>query len=321
MTNTPTVTAVIPTRNRPQLVCNAVESALRQTYPNLEVVVVVDGKDPATENMLAQVCDRRLRVIVLPENRGCAHCRNIGVDTASGEWIAFLDDDDEWLPQKTELQIAVARKSRHRFPVIFSRFVARTPDFEYLWPRRAPSPGEDISDYLFGRRNLFQGEGYMATPTLLARKDLLVQLPLQPHLRKHEDWDWILHAAKREGVGFEFAGEPLAIVRIGTKRNGLSNSDDWQSSLDWIRERRDQVSPHAYAAFILTVVADQASRSATLAEYLTLPVESCRNGDPSLFDFLLYAGMRLIPQSARHNLRQLCSNRARLERFQLGQLQ
>jgi glycosyltransferase involved in cell wall biosynthesis len=284
-------------------VVNAVRSALNQTYRNIEVIVVIDGQDDTTEQALAQICDSRLRVIVWPTNEGGANARNVGVGAAFGKWIAFLDDDDEWLPQKTEVQFELAQKSRHRFPVISSKFVARTPECDFVWPRRSPSPGEDISNYLFSRKSLFQGEGFMATPTLMAPRALLKQVPFRAHIKKHEDWDWVVRAAKSEGVGFEFSDEPLALVRMGSKHKGMSNSDDWRFSLSWIQERRSYVTPHAYASFILTVVADQASRQATLKEYMSLPFESWRGGDPNLFHLMLYAGMRVFPRSFRHNLR------------------
>ncbi|MGB7495677.1 MAG: glycosyltransferase family 2 protein [Candidatus Acidiferrum sp.] len=303
------VTAVIPTRNRHQLVTHAVRSALRQTYRNLEVVVVIDGADPKTEESLSRLADSRLRVIALPESSGPAAARNIGVAAARGEWIAFLDDDDQWLPEKIELQMAIARKSRHPLPIVSCRFFAHTPERDYVWPRRLLSEGENVSDYLFRRRNIFQGEGFIATPTLLIKRELLMRMPLNGSLKKHEDWDWMIRVATLKGVRFEFSQKPLVIVRMGANHQGLSNSDDWRHSLDWIRERRKYVTPQAYAAFILTVVADQASRQATLAEYLTLPVESWRNGAPDLFHFLLYTGMAVLPRRARHNLRQLFKKR------------
>src|ERR1700756_3334933 len=99
------VTAVIPTRNRPELVCRAVRSALNQTYPNLEVVVVVDGPDPATVAALEELRHPRVRISALSENVGGSEARNIGAREARGEWVALLDDDDEWLPEKLEKQI------------------------------------------------------------------------------------------------------------------------------------------------------------------------------------------------------------------------
>src|ERR1700744_4710601 len=94
------VSAVIPTRNRPGLVCRAVESVLKQTIADLEVVVVVDGPDAATALALQEFHDPRIRCIELQQNVGGSEARNVGIREAQGTWIALLDDDDEWLPTK-----------------------------------------------------------------------------------------------------------------------------------------------------------------------------------------------------------------------------
>src|SRR4051812_31292709 len=85
----PLVTAVIPTRNRPELVTRAVRSALAQTYPRMEVVVVIDGPDAVTSSALELIHDERLRVISLPQPVGGAEARNVGVQAAQGEWIGL----------------------------------------------------------------------------------------------------------------------------------------------------------------------------------------------------------------------------------------
>ena len=101
------VSAVIPTRGRPELLQRAVRSALAQTLRAIEVVVVIDGEDPATSLALKEWThqDGRLRVLALPASVGGSDARNRGVEAASGEWIAFLDDDDEWLPGKLQAQL------------------------------------------------------------------------------------------------------------------------------------------------------------------------------------------------------------------------
>ena len=131
MKNNVLVTAVIPTRLRPALVVRAVRSALAQSYANLEVVVVIDGYDPETEAALGRIRDQRLRAIALTENAGASEARNIGVRAARGEWIALLDDDDEWLPGKIECQIKLAATSKYRLPILSSRFLCRTPAADY----------------------------------------------------------------------------------------------------------------------------------------------------------------------------------------------
>jgi len=160
MSSEPLVSAVIPTYNRPNLVVRAVKTALSQTHSNMEVVVVVDGPDDSTSKALGAIADSRIQIITLQQHLGGSGARNAGVQAATGEWIAFLDDDDEWLPSKIECQIEIARCSRYRIPVVSSQIIARTPRQDYIWPRRFPLPDEHISDYLFSRKSLFQGEGF-----------------------------------------------------------------------------------------------------------------------------------------------------------------
>lgn len=131
LTGSELVSAVIPTRNRSELVVKAVQSALHQTHPRIEVIVVIDGSDPQTESALAKIHDPRIRIFLLAANVGGAEARNIGVRAARGEWIAFLDDDDEWLPQKVSLQLAAAYAREAAFPVISSHLIVRTPRMDF----------------------------------------------------------------------------------------------------------------------------------------------------------------------------------------------
>ena len=96
------VSVVIPTLDRPKLLLRAIDSVLRQTYQEIEVIVVVDRPDPDTVSAVQSVNDPRVRLIVNPYSSTAAGARNAGADHATGEWIAFLDDDDEWLPNKLE---------------------------------------------------------------------------------------------------------------------------------------------------------------------------------------------------------------------------
>lgn len=103
----PRVSVVIPTRNRPAVVSRAVTSALSQTFYDLEVIVVDDGSDDETEDVLRGLAssDDRLRVLRTTGGRGAPTARNHGIDAARAELVAFLDDDDEWLPDKIALQV------------------------------------------------------------------------------------------------------------------------------------------------------------------------------------------------------------------------
>ena len=303
MSSEPLVSTVIPTYNRPSLVARAVRTALSQTHPNMEVIVVVDGPDDSTSKALEAIADPRIQIITLPQRQGGSAARNAGVQAAKGEWIAFLDDDDEWLPSKIECQIEIARCSRYRIPVVSCQIIARTPRQDYVWPRRFPRHQEPISDYLFSRKSLFQGEGLIATPTIFTKRDFLLNFPFRRNLKKHQDWDWIVRAGKQDGVGFEFAEHPLAICYMDQSSPGISNSDDWHFSLNWANEMRSYFTPQAYAAFVLIVVAAQAAGTASRREYWGLLTDSKRQGERRLLHLLLFVGMRMFPRETRRELR------------------
>jgi glycosyltransferase involved in cell wall biosynthesis len=105
------VSVVIPTVDRPALLGEAVASALAQTHRDLEVIVVLNGATPETAEAAQRYGpDPKMRVVAM-ERGTLAAARNYGMTFAGGEWIAFLDDDDIWLPEKIELQLAAARES------------------------------------------------------------------------------------------------------------------------------------------------------------------------------------------------------------------
>ncbi|WP_017721983.1 glycosyltransferase family 2 protein [Kamptonema formosum] len=297
------VSVVIPSRNRPHLASRAVRSALGQTLKSIEVIVVVDGPDRATVKELKQIEDPRLKVIALPVNVGASAARNAGVGAAKGAWIAFLDDDDEWLPQKLDRQLELATHSCHAFPVVASCLIARNPKGEFVWPRRLPAPSEPLSEYLFARNSLFVGEGFIQTSTFFTKKELLKKLPFQKNLPRHEDWDWLLRVSALEGVGLEFVPEPVAIWNTELGRKSLSNINDWQYSLDWIRSVRNLVTRRAYSGFIVTVVSPQASLQRDWKVFWPLLREAVRFGQLRPTDYLLYLAMWLLPQDVRQQIR------------------
>ena len=306
----PIVSTVIPTHNRPLIVERAVKSALAQTLQAIEVIVMIDGSDASTRALLAEIEDPRLKYIELPIRGGAAAARNAGVSAATGEWIAFLDDDDEWLPQKLERQIEVATRSQYEFPIVASRLTARSPKGDYIRPTRFLSLSEPISEYLLARNSLFQGEGLIQTSVLLTKKQLLQQVPFRTDLQRHQDWDWLLRVSNLAGVKIEFVAEPLAIWYVDEKRKTISNTSNWRNSLDWIHENKLLVTPRAYAAFIMVEVAAQASQAGEWQEFLPLLLEAIKLGKPQLIDFLLYLGIWLIPQETRRSFRALLSKKS-----------
>jgi glycosyltransferase involved in cell wall biosynthesis len=244
------VSAVIPTRGRPDLLVCAIRSALRQTWRPLEVIVVLDGPDLATKERLASLADPRLRVVILPEISGGGAARNAGVRAAAGDWIAFLDDDDEWLPDKIERQMRATREISAWFPIITCRLIARSPSASRVLPPRVYNPAQPVADYLFCRSGLADSGGLMQTSTLLAPRDLLLAVPFRDGLAMHQDWDWIIRVAAYEGVVISMLAKPLAIWRVEDRRATVGRGLGWQFSLRWIREMRCLISRRAFSSFV-----------------------------------------------------------------------
>jgi glycosyltransferase involved in cell wall biosynthesis len=289
----PIVSVVVPTRNRPSLVVRAVESALAQTLTEIEVIVVIDGPSPETSAALAAITDPRLRTVSPPSRLGAAEARNIGVQEARGQYIAFLDDDDEWFPHKLDAQLAVARRSSLRFPVIACRVIARRPHGEEIWPSRPIRYNEPISEYLLCRdTSLRQGEGFAQTSTLFVPRDLLLWVPFQTGLPRHQDWDWIIRAAAYPGVKITWVWDTLAIYQIHGHRNSISIGSSLAPSLDWIRNNR-HITPRARAFFYATQIA---ARCRSFKTFLLIVRETIAYPRA----FLIAMGLALTPRSLVH---------------------
>jgi glycosyltransferase involved in cell wall biosynthesis len=290
------------------MVVRAVRSVLAQSYSSIEAVIVIDGEDPATEAALAQIQEPRVRVIALKENIGAAEARNIGIREGRGEWVALLDDDDEWLPEKIEKQMELARSSASAYPVVSCRLLVQTPAREYVWPRRLPGPKEPVSEYALARRGLFQGEGVISTITLLAPKALFIEVPFGHAQRRHQEWDWIFRAVHTAGAELCFVDQPLSVWHLDEGRPGISSGNNWRYSYDWIERVRPLVTPRAYAAFLLTVVAAIAARSGERRSCVEILKQALRKGKPAAIDLMLFCGMVAIPQDYRRRLRTLFSH-------------
>ena len=112
--NNPGVSAIITTHNRKKLVRKAIISCLRQSYSNIECIVVDDASTDNTEEYLKKYIDKgKIKYYYIPEyeSRGGNYARNYGIRVSSGDYLAFLDDDDEWLPEKISKQVKAMQSS------------------------------------------------------------------------------------------------------------------------------------------------------------------------------------------------------------------
>jgi len=144
MTDRPLVSVVVTTYERPQKVRRAIESVRDQTYDRLEVVVVEDGSDSGVEDWLDDRGFDEITYFRHDSNRGLAAARNSGIEWTSGEYVALLDDDDEWKPRRIEAQVdrLLAEDDRHNLGVVYCAVEVRTPDGEVIHRIEPRNEGE-----------------------------------------------------------------------------------------------------------------------------------------------------------------------------------
>lgn len=179
------ISVVIPTKNRCVLLKQAIESVKSQTWRNIEIVIVDDASNDETQSFLQKLASREdgVRIIRNEVSRGGGGARNQGIEAAAGEYIAFLDDDDVWMPTKLEEQIAMMVAHSNVSAVSCSFFVR----YPFGIRRNAHiSPPQDEQQIL--RVNHLGG----ASMCLTRKKVLMAIRGFDPNLRSGQDWDlWI----------------------------------------------------------------------------------------------------------------------------------
>ncbi len=118
------VSVIIPTYNRASTIKRSIDSVLNQTYSNLEVIVVDDGSTDDTEQIIRGYKDPRVHYVRTDGRRGANYARNVGIENAGGEYIAFQDSDDQWRLDKLEKQMSIFQMQAD-VDVVFSRFERR----------------------------------------------------------------------------------------------------------------------------------------------------------------------------------------------------
>jgi glycosyltransferase involved in cell wall biosynthesis len=184
-----TVSVVVPTRNRSELLAATLRSVLWQRDVDLEVIVVDEASTDDTPAMLAALEDPRVRIVRHETPRGVSAARNIGAANALGEWVAFLDDDDLWAPARLVSQLhALTDTGRHWG---YTGSVTITDDDQIVGSQRPLSP-ERIVEALW-RYNAIPGGG----SNVIVRRAILMQAgPFDARLRNTEDWEMWIRLAK-----------------------------------------------------------------------------------------------------------------------------
>ena len=181
------ISVIIPTYNSEKFISRTIKSVLKQTHKDWELIIVDDLSKDNTREILKvwQSKDDRIHLLLLDENSGGpAHPKNVGIENASGEYIAFLDHDDEWLPEKLERQINFFEDKNHKnygLVTCDSAIIVAGQKSEYV------TPIYDESDQLI---NLLKGDFVHSCSSILIRRNVLDLIAgFDEKLKWSDDWD------------------------------------------------------------------------------------------------------------------------------------
>lgn len=200
----PVVSVVVPTRNRAAMLRRAIASVAAQTFADFELIVVDDASTDDTLSQLAVDPDPRLRVLSCPRAGGAPRARNRGVAAARGRFVAFLDDDDEWLPQKLERQLEVFARGPERLGLVHGGSTVVASATGRVAHRVVPGPGVSVEP------GDFLGEISFTTSVVLVRRRYLDEVGVfDESLAGSQDRDlWI-----RLAGACDFDAVPEVLVR------------------------------------------------------------------------------------------------------------
>jgi glycosyltransferase involved in cell wall biosynthesis len=190
------VSVIIPNFNYARYVAGAVESVLTQTYSDIEVIVVDDGSTDASRDILMNYGDSIKTIF--QRNQGVSAARNNGVAASNGEFVAFLDADDEWLPKKLEKQVAMFRADA-KLGLVHVGVDEISADGTSLRHRLEGSSGDAKRDLLLiGRKGVLGGGSGLMVPRAVFDE----VGGFDTRLSTSADWDFFYQVARRYQVGF-----------------------------------------------------------------------------------------------------------------------
>ena len=202
----PTVSVIIPTYNRAHVLGRSIQSVLNQTFQDFELIIVDDGSTDDTESLVNRFRSKKIKYIRHQVNQGgsVAPTPNTGLRLAKGDYIAFLDDDDEWMPEKLEKQMKVICAAPPEVGIVYTKFIQYDRFGDYV-PLRKMAKKEG---FLF---KPLLDECFIRWTTALIKKECFDKVGLiSENILFARDWDFLLRVSQH--YQFLYIDDPLIIV-------------------------------------------------------------------------------------------------------------
>lgn len=279
MTTTPQVSVIIPTCNRPGLLPSAIQSVLRQSFGDFELLVVDDGSENPIDSVVQPLRDERVRVIRHDRRRGAAAARNTGIRNTNGEFVAFLDDDDQWHPDKLARQMSILRNSDAGVGAAYTGYDVVDRNTNKVLSQMLPEHRGDLSSVLL--------KGNCVGPTsciLMKRKCFESVGMFDESLPSFQEYDlWIrLSRVYR----FDYVWERLFKYNVHPKRI-WTNPEAILKGLELLVQKHGAV---------------RIFRRTCSTRYLSIAVQFCEMGESGKAREALRRAISLYPFDARYYL-------------------
>jgi glycosyltransferase involved in cell wall biosynthesis len=253
-TQLPLVSAVIPVYNRPEELHRAILSVIHQTHQNFEVLVMDDCSELDLKKVVDDFADNRIQFIRNDQKSNANVLRNMGINAAKGAVVAFLDSDDEWLPNHLELKVGELME-RNADGIYGSSFIHDGKNMKYAVSRDIPSNLHPVEFLL--------SVGFANTSSYIVKTEAARQIMFDETLKRHQDFDFFSRFALK--FSFVASWQPTIVIHW---KEGEVRQKHAGSEIRFIQQNFKNIQPKIYVSYHLKrLYAWQASGESEVIAY------------------------------------------------------
>jgi glycosyltransferase involved in cell wall biosynthesis len=297
------VSVIIPVHNRATQLIDAVTS-IQSQHSNVEIIIVDDASTDNSVLVIRELAESNLRIKfkLLEINKGGGYARNVGIDLARGDWIAFLDSDDVWLPGKLQAQLAALQVCHGAASLCFTNLVV---DFHnntpiQPWNTQSFTAGDSVKQFLLRQHQVVQ------TSTIVMSATAAKKIRFNDTLQRHQDIDFVLRC-EMANLNFIYVDENLVRYSADPNAARVSKRVNATPSLQWLEIAKDYLTAYESDAFYLQHVFDIHFKDKPI-EAIHRSWHGVTNNSQSIVEFIARISRQIVPQSIK-NLRNAVQGR------------
>lgn len=292
------ISIIIPYFKNANEIKRTIESVLNQKYHEFDLLIINDASPDWDEgvSIINEFDDDRIKTISHEINKNGAAARNTGIKAAKGEYIAFLDADDEWTPM--HLSNLVQLIDRDNPSLIFSSCLIKS-GHDYVLPKSDANNSKSISDFLFC------DHGFIGTPSIMVATSLAKENLFNEDLKRHQDYDFLLRLADKN-IDFIWS-KPATVIVHWEDNDTKKKGGTWEYSLNWLLLYKAYFTPKAYSNFALKFVITKQFQERRIFKGFKTFILYCKPWYISFRDYYfvlsnLFFGKVIVPRFLKKNI-------------------